>query len=192
MSLPKYNDLAYSHFVTTKTFNNQKIFKEDDCCQILFDNIKFYQRKFKLDLIAWVIMPNHLHMIIWWNADKNPKLTISKIMHGIKWHSAKEISKYLLNRQGAMALPTQLEGLNKNISTQPGRSGATARPKRLKIWQPGFYDFNIYSDHKLEEKINYIHHNPVKANLTKLPENYKWSSYKLFKQNEKFYTKNCA
>ncbi|MDZ7798275.1 MAG: hypothetical protein U5L76_01505 [Patescibacteria group bacterium] len=41
-----------------------------------------------------------------------------------------------------------------------------------------FYDFNIYSENKLEQKLNYIHNNPVKAKIVKKPEDYKWSSYR--------------
>lgn len=34
---------------------------------------------------------------------------------------------------------------------------------RYRLWQPGFYDFNIYSQGKLLEKLDYVHNNPVKA-----------------------------
>ena len=58
-----------------------------------------------------------------------------------------------------------------------------ARGKKhvIKIWQPSFYDFNIYSDKKLNEKLNYIHCNPVRAGLCDKPENWQWSSYSYYK-----------
>jgi len=48
----------------------------------------------------------------------------------------------------------------------------------FKLWQPGFYDFNIFSDEKLLEKLDYIHSNPVRAGFVLSPRDYKWSSYK--------------
>ena len=51
------------------------------------------------------------------------------------------------------------------------------KPK-TQIWQKGFYDFNIYSEKKFNEKLNYIHNNPVTARLCESPEDYQWSSYK--------------
>ena len=48
----------------------------------------------------------------------------------------------------------------------------------FRLWQPGFYDFNIFSDEKLLEKLDYIHSNPVRAGLVLSPRGYKRSSYK--------------
>ena len=48
----------------------------------------------------------------------------------------------------------------------------------FRLWQHGFYDFNIFSDEKLLEKLDYIHSNPVRAGLVLSPRDYKWSSYK--------------
>lgn len=54
------------------------------------------------------------------------------------------------------------------------------RNLRYRLWQRGFYDFNIYSEEKLLEKLNYVHHNPVRAGLVLSPGDYKWSSYRLY------------
>lgn len=50
----------------------------------------------------------------------------------------------------------------------------TRRPFRL--WQRGFYDFNIYTEKKLLEKLDYMHNNPVKAGLLLSPDSYEWST----------------
>jgi len=104
MPLPKFNQTSYAHFITTKTNKNYLYFNDDKCCQILSDNIIFYRNKYSFDLLAWVIMPDHLHMIIWWDVDDNPDLTISKIIHGIKNHSAKQILNYM-GRRGPLTSP---------------------------------------------------------------------------------------
>jgi putative transposase len=52
------------------------------------------------------------------------------------------------------------------------------------LWQAGFYDFNVYSEEKLKEKLNYIHGNPVKAGLVLSPRDYRWSSYKEYFEGE--------
>ncbi len=51
------------------------------------------------------------------------------------------------------------------------------------IWQKSFYDFQIYSDKKLEQKLNYIHNNPLKAGLIKDLKDYPWSSYQNYYLN---------
>jgi hypothetical protein len=52
------------------------------------------------------------------------------------------------------------------------------RNLQYKIWQEDYYDFNIFTLQKYQEKLNYIHNNPVKAGLVEKPQNYKWSSYR--------------
>ena len=50
------------------------------------------------------------------------------------------------------------------------------RGLKYKIWQTGFYDFNVFSPKKLHQKLNYIHYNPVKAGLCAEVEEYPFSS----------------
>jgi len=46
-----------------------------------------------------------------------------------------------------------------------------------KVWRQGAgYDFIAYSRHKLAQKINYIHANPVRAGLAARTAHYPWSS----------------
>jgi REP element-mobilizing transposase RayT len=229
--LPKYNDKSYTHFVTTVTADRFKYFKDDKYCQILVDNIKFYQIKYKLEIPAYAIMPDHLHILIWWDGDLQPELEISKIIQGIKGSTARQIIDHIEsglrwpeqrlrpnrwndnlddqdlkqrlrlntekinfdNREASREpqFPTlrlnteKINFDNREASREPQLPTGikpqlpTASHKRnlkYQIWQPGFYDFNIYSDYKLEEKINYIKNNPVKAGLTLDWQEYQWVS----------------
>jgi len=52
------------------------------------------------------------------------------------------------------------------------------RAKHLpRFWQVRYYDFPVWSEAKLIEKLRYIHRNPVKRELVKRPEDWKWSSF---------------
>jgi len=46
------------------------------------------------------------------------------------------------------------------------------------FWQARYYDFNVWSEHKRIEKLNYIHLNPVKRGLVSRPEDWAWSSFR--------------
>ncbi|MBI4721862.1 MAG: hypothetical protein HY769_02510 [Candidatus Stahlbacteria bacterium] len=120
---------------------------------------------------CYVIMPEHLHLLVWWDINENKDLTILKIMHGIKGHSAVRIRDYIKNtgRLKPLLQPDESRG-----SHLPHKCGL-----RHKIWQSGFYDFNILSCDKLNEKINYIHNNLFKDKRITSPEDYPYSS-KLF------------
>jgi putative transposase len=164
--LPKFNDQDCVHFVTTKTFKNYPYFKDERCCSILLENLDFHRKKQGFKILGYTIMPDHLHCLIFWDIKEYPKLTISKAMMGIKGYSAKSIIEYL-SEQGQLPLPTR-EGENK----------LHRREWKHQIWQPGFYDFNVCTEKKFYEKLEYMHNNPINAGLCKILEDYRWSSYK--------------
>ncbi len=57
-------------------------------------------------------------------------------------------------------------------------------PANCPLWQARFYDFNVDSDHKLNEKIEYMHNNPVEARLTKSALSWTWSSARFYELEE--------
>ena len=52
------------------------------------------------------------------------------------------------------------------------------------FWHKRFYDFNVFSKEKQNEKIHYMHDNPVKRGLVSSPELWKWSSFRAYTLGE--------
>ncbi len=50
--------------------------------------------------------------------------------------------------------------------------------KQRPFWQKRYYDFNVFTEKKITEKLNYMHHNPVKRGLVKEPDEWVWSSFR--------------
>jgi putative transposase len=46
------------------------------------------------------------------------------------------------------------------------------------FWQRRYYDFNVYTEVKRIEKLNYMHRNPVTRGLAAKPGEWRWSSYR--------------
>jgi len=140
-------------------------------------------------------MLDHLHLIVWWDVDENKVLTISKIIQSIKSHSAKEILNYLNTGRRKPSLSPYSQAASEGSPLPSGYKwvdkGLVHTPAIDKIWQKSFYDFNIYSEEKLREKLNYIHWNlplrgitrrvTVRAGLCKKPEDWPWSSCSFYK-----------
>jgi putative transposase len=174
-NLPKFDDNSYAHFITMNTYNNYPYFKDDELCQILREELEFYRKKYGFILIGYVIMPDHLHLLLWWDKEEKPNLSISKMMQVIKGATARRIIDLM-----------QTKGLEQMLQSTPRNADSRSHRQKLKycLWQPTFYDFSIYSEGKLLEKLNYIHGNPVKAGLASSPGDYKWSSYKDYFKEE--------
>jgi putative transposase len=52
------------------------------------------------------------------------------------------------------------------------------------LWQPRFYDFNLWTDRKRIEKLRYIHRNPVTRGLVSAPDQWRWSSFRSYMYGE--------
>jgi len=85
-----YNQ-AFAYFITTTLSGFVELLSQDKYAQILVRNLNFYREKFEFKLLAYVIMPHHLHLIILPGLKGN----ISEIMRDFKEYTAKEIIQLL-------------------------------------------------------------------------------------------------
>ena len=153
MTPPRFNESSYAHFVTTKTFENKALFRDEKYCEIVLKDIDFYRKNMGFKLFGYVIMPDHLHLIVWWDVEAQKSLTISKIIQSIKSHSAKEIANYLIKGRRKPSLSPYSKAASEGSQLPDGYKwvvkGKVHTPTKHKIWQPSFYDFNIYSEERL-------------------------------------------
>lgn len=161
------NGQIYS--ITTKTFGNLSVFDDLEYGEILLDNIKYYKSQFEFKLLAYCILPDHLHLLIW----PSFKYSISKIMQSIKYRTASDIRKYRMDSYCKLCNKTHV---------------CSRRPDRLSqcwndvdeigtIWQKSFYDRIIRSDRQLQNTIDYIDYNAVHHNLVSNPIDWLYSSF---------------
>ena len=109
-------------------------------------------------IIAYVIMPEHFHLLV-----QNDDL--SNTLKSIKSFSAREIIKRL--EEGS-----KIEILDKfHINKKSYK-----RESKYQIWQESFHPQQILSDRIFQQKIDYIHFNPVKRGLVNKPEEWRYSS----------------
>jgi hypothetical protein len=61
---------------------------------------------------------------------------------------------------------------------------AEAQTEEAHFWQRRFYDFNVWSEKKFKEKLEYMHANPVKRGLVLHPKDWPWSSWRHYALGE--------
>ncbi|HNT29406.1 MAG TPA: transposase [bacterium] len=160
------------HFVTTKTYRNHTYFADTRCCEILIEQLDYYRGRYGFKISGYVIMPDHLHVLLWWETDEKPDLTISKIMQGIKSIVAKRIIQYVKIGESTCSRLSD-DWYHENPHK---RMGQEHTPPSVRIWQPSFYDYIVLSQEKFVEKLSYMHNNPVNAGLVSEAELWKFSS----------------
>lgn len=79
--------------------------------------------------------------------------------------------------RGSLALSLQMlkQVVSRKLSITHGKEP---------FWQPRYYDFNVWSERKVTEKLRYIHRNPVKRGLVASPEEWAWSSFRHYVMGE--------
>ncbi len=155
-------------FVTTTVVNFKKVFVKDIYCEQLIKNIKYYQQKYKFNIMAYVIMPSHFH----WILEVDNKLgTISDIMRDIKKYSAWDIMEKIEKEDTKLMSVFRTEA-----SKYPNH--------KRKFWMKRFDDEVIRNEKMFWAKLNYIHWNPVGAGLVSSPEEYKYSSARNYVNND--------
>ncbi len=90
----------------------------------------------------------------------------------------------LVAEPAAGSLAEWLKTVKQRFARAVHREGMVAAGER--VWEPRYYDFNVFTDKKRIEKLRYIHRNPVKRGLVENPEDWKWSSYRSYVAAESY------
>ena len=152
MSKPRrVDDALYVHFITFSCYHRRRLLDHDQPKRILLGVLNEELQKFEARCVGFVIMPDHVHALIWFSKTGH----LSQFMQQWKGRSSKGTKEFLYR--------TMPEYTSKFPKTDP-------------IWQVRFYSFEIYTTAKIEEKLNYMHMNPVRAGLVQMPTEWRWSS----------------
>ncbi len=128
------------------------------------DSLKYCQKHKGLELYAWCLMPSHLHAIV----GASEGYVLSDILRDFKKHTSKQIIKQI-----------QEEPESRREWILPLLQKYCAHLKRnqqFKLWQDGNHAEVIFSNKFFDQKLDYIHQNPVEDMIVSVPEDYLFSS----------------
>ncbi|MEA1915974.1 MAG: transposase [Campylobacterota bacterium] len=154
----KIYEPTHPHFVTCTILHWLPIFTRKESVQIVIDCLKFLQEKDNLKVYAYVILENHLHMIV--SSDN-----LHKTMKSFKQFTAKQILD-MLKKENVKTILDQLMFYKR----------ANHKEKTYQVWEEGFQPKQIQDDKMIIQKINYIHHNPVKRGYVDEAKHWRYSS----------------
>lgn len=154
----KVYERTHPHFVTCTILHWLPLFTRKESVQIAIDCLKFLQEKDKLKLYAYVILENHLHMVV--KSDD-----IEKSMKAFKQYTAKELLN-LLKKENVKTILDQLQFYKK----------AHHKATDYQVWEEGYQPKLIQTDAMMISKINYIHENPVKRGYVDEAAHWRYSS----------------
>ncbi len=152
------------HFLTTTIVDWIDLFTRKEYCLEIIESLKYCQKNKGLVIHAYVIMPSHLHMILSTAGDHK----LSDVLRDFKQFTSRRLIQMIKE------IPeSRREWLLDKFS-----AAAHKNPKirHYQLWQPGNHPKVIQTLPFLEEKLNYIHQNPVKAMIVSDSTHYLFSS----------------
>jgi REP element-mobilizing transposase RayT len=154
-----------SYFLTTTAAKHAHIFKREPVIRIILDSLHFIRTNKGIKLFVFVVMPNHIHLIV-----QFPEIyTPSDMMRDFKRHTARQIIRQF-----------QVEERMKELGVLQ-RSNED-QDQEYKVWEEGYDARDIFSQKFLSQKMEYIHYNPCQPQwkLAGAPEEYPWSSARFY------------
>jgi len=155
------NDL---YFATLTIVGWIDLFTRECYKEIIIDNLKYCQQNENLEIYAYVIMSNHLHLVC-----KREDEDLNELIGRFKSYTSKLFLKEIKNNYTESRKDWLLKLFHDYALKNKQYS-------EFHLWQRSNFPVPLYSNQVIEQKINYIHNNPVRAGLVLEPENYKYSS----------------
>lgn len=155
----KHYDLpGDARHLTFSCYHHLPLLSKERTCRWLVDAIASARIQHGFDLWAWVIMPEHVHLLIY----PREKVDMRRVLPSIKNPVAVRAIQWLWRRA-----PHFLQKIRVTVGGKV----------KHRFWQagPGF-DQNFDDVRAIHEVIEYIHMNPVRRGLVMRPEDWKWSS----------------
>ena len=164
------------YFLTLTLVEWVDLFTRERYKRIIIDSLRYSIKEKGLLLHAFVIMSNHIHLIAKVSDDG---LSLSDIIRDIKRFTAKEIYTMLKSDK----TESRKNWLLWIFESQGKRSSCN---ENSKIWRHENHPVILDRNEIIDERLNYLHENPVRAGICFVAEDYVYSSARQYAGEDGF------
>ena len=155
----RYDEPGHARELTFSCYRRYRFLSRDRTRLWFIEALEAARHKWPFDLWAYVLMPEHVHLLI---SPRKPGLKVGTVVGEIKEDVARQAIAYL-KEHAPEWLP--------RITVREGQR------VRHRFWQPGGgFDRNAVELSTVHRMIDYIHANPVRCRLVERPTDWEWSS----------------
>ncbi|RYE89313.1 MAG: transposase [Cytophagaceae bacterium] len=152
------------YFLTMTVVDWVDVFTRPAYRHIIVDALRYCQQHKGLELYAWCLMSNHLHLIARAAEDKK----LSDILRDFKRHTSRAVTT-AIQRDPESRREWLLHRFSYNARLD-------AKSQVFKFWQEGNEAKALLTPVFTQQKLDYLHQNPVRAEWVREPEDYIYSS----------------
>jgi putative transposase len=152
------------YFVTYATVGWVDVFTRDEYRNIILDSLRYCCANKGLEVYAWVVMTNHVHLIIGTSGEN-----MEQILGNHKSYTAGILLAAITGNMHESRKEWML-----SIFSEAGK--ANSNNLNYQFWQQHNKPVELYSIPVIKQKLDYIHNNPVRAGFVEHPEDWRYSS----------------
>lgn len=162
----RFSDEYVPHFLTCTIVGWQSVFIRPKAVEIVFDSWRYFQTKEDWLFFGYVVMENHLHFVA----------SAAELANGVKRFKSFTARKIIdfLEEAGHRSLLQQLEYFKARHKTQSD----------YQLWQEGSHPKALTCPEMLEQKLEYMHYNPVRRGYVDRARDWRYSSARCFEGEE--------
>ena len=146
-----------TYFFTVVAYKRRRIFREEIARKCLHEAIVEIQQKWPFELVAIVLLPDHLHAV--WT------LPPGDDRYPLRWKRIKEEFTVRYLAAGGRELPRTASRIHQ------GERG---------VWQRRFWEHTVEDEDDLKRCVDYTHFNPKKHGYVTSVKDWRWSSFHRF------------
>ena len=161
----KIRDQEAVYFVTFTVIQWLDVFIRNEYRDVFLDSIRYCQKHKGLEVYAYCVMSSHVHMIL----ARHGKQNLEHVIRDIKKFTSLKIIEAISNNPQ--------ESRRELLMWLFERAG-TYNPHNThyQFWEQHSHPIELNTEEKLNQRLDYIHNNPVVAGIVRYPEDYLYSS----------------
>ncbi|WP_282036526.1 REP-associated tyrosine transposase [Saccharicrinis aurantiacus] len=161
----KFHNPVGVYFVSFAVVEWLDVFTRNEYKHILLENLVYCQKQKGMEIYAWCIISNHMHLIFKSTKGLKPEILLGDFKRFTSRVLVKAIQENVRESRKELLLGQFKKAGEKSSNV-----------KHYQFWRHDNKPIELWSNKVIDEKINYIHNNPVEEGLVFQPEDYVYSS----------------
>ena len=168
----KFHNSQGAYFISFATVYWLDIFTRQEYFNILEESINYCRKEKGMEVFAYCFMPSHIHLIFR-SLNNDP----SGLIRDFKGFTARKLIKAIEENPQ--------ESRKEWLLWMMERDGKTKRNvKQRQFWQHRNQPIELWSESVIQQKIDYIHNNPVESGFVTDPIDWKYSSARNYQDDQ--------
>lgn len=160
----KIRDQTKLYFVSFAVVNWIDVFLRREYKDVVVESLQYCIKYKGLEVYAWCIMTSHIHLII--GSNKEP---MEGIFRDLKRHTAKAILQMIEEHNQESRKEWMLWMFRRAGSRNPSI-------ETFQFWQHQNRPIELFNNQMMQQRLDYLHQNPVEAGFVEAPQEYRYSS----------------